>query len=272
MKKLIPLFIFASCFLLPATIIAQGTDPTPYKLLAPLPGYVPDTTNVKFYLEGLFKLIIAIAGVLAVVMIIFGGIKYMSSEAFEGKSDAKDTIKNALVGLLLAISAWLILNTINPNLVKFDLSLERQSFTPNTNVGGQSVVLGSGPAHLALNQQQAMDAFRQGGVNVDGGINLNGVRQGAVDEILRLQRECNCNITVTSATGGSHESGSCSHGSGYKIDLRRNREGSAMTSFIERSYNPPIGQRSNGDPIYKSSSGALYVRESDHWDVAVCNP
>jgi len=61
---------------------------------------------------------------LAVIMIIWGGIQYMSTDAISGKSEAKNTIQNAIWGLLLAISAWLILNTINPDLVKFNLNIE----------------------------------------------------------------------------------------------------------------------------------------------------
>ena len=101
-------------------ILAQ----TDYELLAPLPGYVEDITTAGPYIEGIFTLIIAVAVGLAVLMIIFGGIKYMSTDAIGGKSDAKSTIQNALWGLLLAISAWLILNTINPDLVNFNLNPE----------------------------------------------------------------------------------------------------------------------------------------------------
>ena len=101
---------------------------TEYELLAPIPldgadSEPAETTNAEQYIEGIFTLIIAIAGGLAVVRIIFGGIQYMSTDAFEGKSEAKNTIQNAIWGLLLAISAWLILFTINPDLIKFDLTI-----------------------------------------------------------------------------------------------------------------------------------------------------
>lgn len=116
--------LFTVYCLLSTVALAQ----TEYELLAPIPlsgadSAPSDTTTAELYIKGIFTLIIAIAGGLAVVRIIFGGIQYMSTDAFEGKSEARTIIQNAIWGLLLAISAWLILYTINPDLIKFDLTI-----------------------------------------------------------------------------------------------------------------------------------------------------
>ncbi len=113
---------------------ALPSPPTEYTLLAPIPLNGPgsgesETTNAATFLPGLFKLMIGIATALAVIMLIFGGIKYMSTDAIGGKSDARATIENAIWGLLLAISAWLILYTINPKLVEFNLNIPVQEIT-----------------------------------------------------------------------------------------------------------------------------------------------
>src|SRR3989338_6932108 len=133
MKKTFLLIILTSYFLLPTPILVLAQQ-TEYELLAPLPGYVQNTTgnktNASLYITGIFTLIIAIAGLLAVIAIIFGGIKYMSTDAFTGKSEAKATIEHAIWGLLLAVSAWLILNTINPNLVNFNFGIQPTVTTP----------------------------------------------------------------------------------------------------------------------------------------------
>jgi hypothetical protein len=119
MKKL-----FVAIFILsPVLFFAIPTHAqTEYRLLEPLPGYVEETspgkTNASNYISGIFTLLIAIAGGLAVLMIIFGGIKYMSTDAFMEKNEAKNIIENAIWGFVLAISAWLILKTINPKLVQ----------------------------------------------------------------------------------------------------------------------------------------------------------
>lgn len=69
------------------------------------------------YLNIIIKLIIGIAAVLAMVMIVMGGIEYMTSEVVSGKEAGKETITHAILGLLLALGAYLILNTINPQLL-----------------------------------------------------------------------------------------------------------------------------------------------------------
>ncbi len=115
----------------PYKTLAQ--EDTEYELLAPLEGYVEPTTTAGPYIVGIFKLIVALAGGLAVVTIIYGGIQYMSTDAFGAKNEAKNTIQNAIWGLLLVIGAWLILYTVNPNLVEINLDdIPRQE----TNSGG----------------------------------------------------------------------------------------------------------------------------------------
>jgi hypothetical protein len=62
-------------------------------------------------------LVIALAVLLAIIMTIWGGFKYMTVESVTGKSGARKTIQDAVTGLLLALASYLILYTINPDLV-----------------------------------------------------------------------------------------------------------------------------------------------------------
>jgi len=97
---------------------AAGT----YRLLAPVGGLTECLTLTQ-YLSGVFLITIGIAGVLAVVMIVICGIKMMMSGSVSGKSAAKECITNAIFGLLIALGAYAILNTINPELLKNDIAL-----------------------------------------------------------------------------------------------------------------------------------------------------
>lgn len=99
----------------------NSTDTT-YKPLASLPGLeepIDTATDCAFgkYLNIMIKLIIGLAAVMAMVMIVMGGIEYMTSELISGKEAGKETVQHALLGLVLALSAYLILNTINPKLL-----------------------------------------------------------------------------------------------------------------------------------------------------------
>ena len=96
-----------------------------YVPLAQLPGVGTsvNTSSLSNYLQSIFQIGIAVAAGLAVIMIVLGGIEYMSTDAIGGKEEGKEKITSALWGLLLALSAWLILNTINPKLLDMNLQV-----------------------------------------------------------------------------------------------------------------------------------------------------
>jgi hypothetical protein len=134
-KKISVLFFLITilfCFALPPTVFSQQLE---YAPLSPIPGTVLSdqnkTTNITMYLIGMFRLIIGVAGALAVVMIVIGGIQYMSTDAIYGKSEGKEKIKKALSGLLLAIMSWLILNTINPEILKIKFDFKKTTGAPS---------------------------------------------------------------------------------------------------------------------------------------------
>ncbi len=105
-----------------------------YTLLAPLPGLScigPEGSKdengnecakggIGDYLNILFMLAIGICGVLAVIMIVIGGIQYMGDESVFGKTEAKGRITSAILGLLIALGAFALLNTIDPALTGKD--------------------------------------------------------------------------------------------------------------------------------------------------------
>ena len=74
-------------------------------------------TGFSGYINFLYSLSIGIAGLLAVIKIIVAGVKYMFSDVITDKGSAKKEIQGALFGLLLILGAYIILNTINPQLV-----------------------------------------------------------------------------------------------------------------------------------------------------------
>ena len=81
---------------------------------------------------------IGIGAILAVIMIVFSGIQHMVSEAVDTKSDAKKRIQGAIYGLLLLLGSYLILKTINQNLVTQSVSLPAGGISGGTNQGGGS--------------------------------------------------------------------------------------------------------------------------------------
>ncbi len=106
-------------------------DNKSYCLLAPLPG-VGDTTGkldvstgIGNYFNMIIKLVMGIIGVLAVLMVVVGGIEYMSTVNLGEKEGARARITSAILGLLLALGAFLILKTINPDLVNVNIGVPK---------------------------------------------------------------------------------------------------------------------------------------------------
>lgn len=135
------LFLLIGIFYTPTPISINKTSAVSvglskeYVPLAPLPNkFFPGDAETKYdlpnYLSGMFKILLAVAGLLSVVMIVIGGIEYMSTDAISGKSEGKERITNAVLGLLLALISWLILYTINPKLLEFNLNSVTPIETP----------------------------------------------------------------------------------------------------------------------------------------------
>ena len=120
-------------------VLAQPVWGLEYNLLAPLPGgtgRIETSNGFITYGSQLFWFLLSAAIILALVMMVIGGVEYVGAAgntSFLG--DAKDRIINALLGLILALAAWLILNTINPELVNFQLDIEGLPTGP-ANPGG----------------------------------------------------------------------------------------------------------------------------------------
>lgn len=91
-----------------------------YQPLAGIEGVTKDgeQTGLKNILNFIFTWGIRVAVLLAVIMIIFGGVEYMTSDAVFNKEDGIHKINAAIIGLILTLSAWLILYTINPRIVE----------------------------------------------------------------------------------------------------------------------------------------------------------
>ncbi|MBI5742874.1 MAG: hypothetical protein HZA25_03475 [Candidatus Niyogibacteria bacterium] len=80
------------------------------------------------YFEQLFYFLLGAAAVLAVVKIVMGGLKYIySSMSPPALEEAKADIHAAVFGLILALASYLILYTINPNLLNLDFTVTNTS-------------------------------------------------------------------------------------------------------------------------------------------------
>jgi hypothetical protein len=99
----------------------SATFDNEYRLLSPIGNLTSiggaSENKIGDYLNIILMIAIGLCGALAVIMIVVRGVQYMGDESVFGKTEAKHHIMQAVLGLILALGAYAILNTINPNLV-----------------------------------------------------------------------------------------------------------------------------------------------------------
>lgn len=80
------------------------------------------TTTLPDFVRYIFYFFIIAGGIIALVLIVIAGLRYVSSYGDPGKlQGAKDMIYSALLGLVVLLVSFLILNTISPKLITLDL-------------------------------------------------------------------------------------------------------------------------------------------------------
>ncbi|OGY91592.1 MAG: hypothetical protein A3H70_03240 [Candidatus Komeilibacteria bacterium RIFCSPLOWO2_02_FULL_48_11] len=83
-----------------------------------------EVSNLKDYIEGIYRLLIGVGALFAVVMIIIAGYQYLTSGGSADKTGAaKKRIFNASIGLILALMSYVILNAISARLVDMELPI-----------------------------------------------------------------------------------------------------------------------------------------------------
>lgn len=102
-------------FLLPYIAHAQ----IEYDISTPIPSSGDVAfSDINTYVSSIFSFGVYLAFGLALTIIVYGGVRYAASFANEKEiSGAKDWIWSAFAGLLVLITATLLLNTINPDIL-----------------------------------------------------------------------------------------------------------------------------------------------------------
>jgi hypothetical protein len=258
---------------------SDATKPIEYKFLAPLPNpdgtiesvFTVDNDSFTKYLNMIIKLTIGIAGVLAVIMIVMGGIQYMGSELISNKEQGKSQIMNALLGLLITLGAYALLYTINPELLnsspnrsmdEVTIIVDIKDNTPETPKNGvyRNGQLFNTPLFGPKAVLPPFASVYNGECNFIGQGSCTSTRGLDVRALWVINQGCKCNLTITGGTewwlhGG--ESGNTSHQSGNStIDLRRT---DALDKYM-----------SGGKPLVKYQRygpNNEYYFEGDHWHV-----
>lgn len=137
MKKILHLLVILVLVALPILVSAQATT-TATSTAVDAPSsqmrFIP-LTNVPFiqeaggafnltdFLNGLFRVCIGIAAVVAVLQIMRAGIMYMGSDSgFAEKKEAKNLIALSIGGLILVLSPVVVFSVINPEILSLKIA------------------------------------------------------------------------------------------------------------------------------------------------------
>lgn len=93
-------------------------------------------TTIAQYVNAVYKYLVGAGGVLAGIMFAIGGFMYITSSGDAGRvTQGKKYITNAILGLVLLVSSYVVLNTVNPNTTELK-DIEVAKVAGNAMTGG----------------------------------------------------------------------------------------------------------------------------------------
>ncbi|MGB9726548.1 MAG: pilin [Minisyncoccia bacterium] len=115
--------------------IQSPTSVIPYEFETGIPGIAKKGESLQRmtlaeFVKLLIRYIFKISGILAFIMIVYGGILYLVSGGNPQKQkSALEYISAAIIGLIFLFAFWLILNTINPDILRISNLANQNSTT-----------------------------------------------------------------------------------------------------------------------------------------------
>lgn len=108
-NKVISSMVLLALLLGPAFAYAQALqNPVP-----PVSGQIFNLARIVLIIQQVANFLIAVALIIAVIFILWGGIMYMSAGADEAKAtEAKARIKNGIIGAAVVLAVGLIMSTL----------------------------------------------------------------------------------------------------------------------------------------------------------------
>ncbi len=111
-------------------VFAQTAQQSGFVALAPIPGLtdqsttsVINSTSLANFFNNLYKYLIGLAAVIAVIEIIWGGLEISTQDSVSKHTTGKERIYQAILGLVLVLSPVIVFSLINPNILNLSLSL-----------------------------------------------------------------------------------------------------------------------------------------------------
>lgn len=251
--------------------------------------------------NNVLKWLIGVLFVVFAILIAVGGFEMVTSGGNPAaKTSAKSKITNALIGILILLAGWLLVDTlirgllsdgsgkidgrfwyevecVGQNVPTLVREADDPSYTYDKEPGNSSGGAGSTippptggssiPAHDAAWAMLNPDGFSivSSGNCVDPSksrcTSLAGVRDTTISRLNQLQSAAGEKLVITGGTETGHATMPYSHSNGYKIDLRPSTK---LNEYITTNF------ERIGNNKYQDSNGNTYYRHPpDHWDITI---
>lgn len=263
--------------------------------------------NIGDITSFIFVLLVTASLVAAVWMVMAGSFIRMTTDSIYKKTEGSEKIRHAIYGLLIVLTMYLVILTINPDMLRKGLTLSNyqntdtsvkatlnKTYTPipistvGTYTHTESVALLTA---VGINtNHQNNDCTPAEWANINGHpycTSLDGLPKDTVNMLISLKRDCDsvsstisnsnaCNIVISGGT----EYGHASHGKGlYPVDIRCAGNGKNIctdtsTGLYQYIYNLKVGMTGytgcNNGVVYGPYRGFYFCNELNyqtHWHV-----
>lgn len=100
-----------------------------YTPLVKIPGLevTEEAPSVPDFINRVYIITIVLGSLLGVIKLALAGVKYSMSGVVTDKTEAKNDILGVLLGLVVLLAPWVVLNTIYPNLLNLDITKSIQN-------------------------------------------------------------------------------------------------------------------------------------------------
>ncbi|MBK5215233.1 MAG: hypothetical protein JJE53_00265 [Candidatus Pacebacteria bacterium] len=259
-----------------------SSDSKVYTLLAPIGEFKTAPEDIGSYFNTIFNIALGLCAVLAVIMIVIGGVQYMGDESIFGKTEAKDRITKAIFGLLIALGSYALLNTINPDLlggrgvtikaVSVVIDPEVHGDTPQSAISGKYCNGKYTSGDVWASDKKERDAVITAGITVNspnctkvgqsGCTSLAGLNTSSV--IALKKSTCpSCDIVITGGTECWLHSNKTLHLPGNSfVDLRLT---TSLVKYVDESKTK-IKSTGMNFPVFLKGT-TQFMREPNHYHI-----
>ena len=193
-----------------------------YQLLEQIPGSDNTVGNFNTYLQDIYRFAFWAIGIAVVFMLTIGGFMYLTSAGNTSRMEsAKTIIFDAILGLILALVAWLFLYMINPDFVNLSLPTVSIATVPAPAAGtttGTGTSTGSVTGTWATPAQLAQQIRLSGsGIRLSSSGSCSGTA-GAISPTLSMSQAAT-NQPVTRCQNGCPGTGLCTQTTGLSANM-----------------------------------------------------